>query len=59
MGAGAEAFSWQTKLSILDQMCGVLGPGDVLCDVHTQELGAAHTYHSSIIDGQRGMLSVH
>ncbi len=30
-----------------------VGPGEVLCDVYTQELGAAHSLHGRTIDGQR------
>ncbi len=39
--------------------CSVVGPGEVLCDVHTQELGAAHSLHGRTIDGQRSMQRVH
>ncbi len=46
-------------LRFLDQCCSVVSPGEVLCDVHTQELGAAHSLHSRTVDGQRSMLSVH
>uniref|UniRef100_A0A3P9K106 Uncharacterized protein n=1 Tax=Oryzias latipes TaxID=8090 RepID=A0A3P9K106_ORYLA len=28
------------------------------CDVHTQELGAVHSFHQCVVDGQRSMLSV-
>ncbi len=33
--------------------------GEVLCDVYTQELGAAHSLHGRTIDGQRSMQRVH
>ncbi len=36
-----------------------VGPGEVLCDVYTQELGAAHSLHGHTIDGQRSMQRVH
>ncbi len=39
--------------------CSVVGPGEVLCDVYTQELGAAHSHHGRTIDGQRSMQRVH
>ncbi len=44
---------------LLGQCRGVVSPGEVLCDVYTQELGAAHSLHSRTVDGQRSMLSVH
>ncbi len=43
----------------LGQCCSVVSPGEVLCELYTQELGAAHSLHSRTIDGQRSMLSVH
>ncbi len=49
----------ETQLCFLGQCCCVVSPGEVLCDVYTQELGAAHSLHSRTIDGLRSMLSVH
>ncbi len=49
----------ETLQCFLGQCCSVVSPGEVLCDVHTQELGAAHSLHSCTVDGQRSMLSVH
>ncbi len=36
----------------LGQCYRVVSPGEVLCDVHTQELGATHSLHSRTFDGQ-------
>ncbi len=49
----------ETLLCFLGQCCSVVSPGEVLCDVHTQELGAARSLHSRTVDDQRSMLSVH
>ncbi len=49
----------ETLLCFLGQCCSVVGPGEVLCDVYTQELGAAHSLHGRTIDGQRSMQRVH
>ncbi len=46
-------------LCFLGQCRSVVSPGEVLCDVHTQELGAAHSLDSRTVAGQRSMLSVH
>ena len=48
----------ETLLSLLGQTCGVVGPGEVRWDLHTQELGAVHTLHCSTIECQRGRLAV-
>ncbi len=37
----------------------LLVQGEVLCDVYTQDLGAAHSLHGRTIDGQRSMHRVH
>jgi len=58
-GSSQIAEEVETLLCFLGQCCGVVSPGEILCDVHTQELGAAHSLHSCTIDGQRNMLSVH
>ncbi len=60
-GSGSSEFAEEveTLLCFLGQCCSVVSPGEVLCDVYTQELGAAHSLHSHTIDGQRSMLSVH
>ncbi len=60
-GSGSPEFAAEVEmlLCFLGQCCSVVSPGEVLCDVHTQELGAAHSLHSRTIDGQRSMLSVH
>ncbi len=60
-GSGSSEFAEEveTLLCFLGQCCSVVSPGEVLCDVYTQELGAAHSLHSRTIDGQRSMLSVH
>ncbi len=60
-GSGSSEFAEEveTLLCILGHCCSVVSPGEVLCDVHTQELGSAHSLHSRFIDGQRSMLSVH
>ncbi len=60
-GSGSSEFAEEveTLLCFLGQCRSVVGPGEVLCDVHTQELGAAHSLHSRTVDGQRSMLSVH
>ncbi len=60
MGAGGSGFSEfaeevETLLCFLGQCCSVVGPGEVLCVVYTQELGAAHSLHGRTIDGQRSM----
>ncbi len=43
-GSGSSEFAEEveTLLCFLGQCRSVVGPGEVLCDVHTQELGAAH-----------------
>ncbi len=46
-------------MCFLGQCCSVVGPGEVLCDVYTQELGAGHSLHGRTIDGQRSMQRVH
>ncbi len=55
-GSGSSQFAEEveTLLCFLGQCCSVVGPGEVLCDVYTQELGAAHSLHSRTIDGQQG-----
>ncbi len=60
-GSGSSEFAEEveTLLCFLGQCCSVVSPGEVLCDVHTQELGAARSLHSRTVDGQRSMLSVH
>ncbi len=58
-GSFEFAEELEKLLCFLGQCCSVVSPGEVLCDVHTQELGAAHSVHSCTIDGQRSMLSVH
>lgn len=35
------------------------GEPEVLCDVHTHELGAAYPLHCSTVDSQRSMLDAH
>ena len=37
---------------LLDQSCSVHRPGEVVCDVHPQELGAADQLHSCVVDGK-------
>ncbi len=63
VGRGSGSFEFAEEVDTLQcflgQCCSVVSPGEVLCDVHTQELGAAHSIHSHTIDGQRSMLSVH
>ncbi len=60
-GSGSSEFAEEveTLLCFFVQCCSVVSPGEVLCDVYTQELGAAHSLHSRTIDGQRSLLSVH
>ncbi len=60
-GSGSSEFVEEVEmlLCFLGQCCSVVSPGEVLCDVYTQELGAAHSLHRRTIDGQRSMLSVH
>ncbi len=60
-GSGSSEFAEEveTLLCFLGQCCSVVGPGEVLCDVHTQELVVAHSLHRRTIDGQRSMQSVH
>ncbi len=60
-GSGSSEFAEEveTLLCFLGQCCSVVSPGEVLCDVHTQKLGAARSLHSRTVDGQRSMLSVH
>ncbi len=60
-GSGSSEFAEEveTLLCFLCQCCSVVGPGEVLCDVYTQELGAAHSLHGRTIDGQRSMQRVH
>ncbi len=59
--SGSSEFAEEVEmlLCFLGQCCSVVSPGEVLCDVHTQELGAAHSLHSRTVDGQRSMLCVH
>ncbi len=59
--SGSSEFAEEVEalLCFLGQCCSVVSPGEVLCDVHTQELGAARSLHSRTVDGQRSMLSVH
>ena len=54
LGSGSSQFAKEveTLLWFLGKCCGVVGLGEVLCDVHTQELGAAHSLHSRTVDGQ-------
>ena len=44
-GGGASTLIFaeevETLLSLLSKRCSVVGPGEVLGDVHTQELGVA------------------
>lgn len=47
----------EALLNFVGQRCGVGIPGEVLSDLWTQELGAAHSLHSSTVDGQWRMLS--
>ncbi len=56
-GSGSSEFAEEveTLLCFLGQCRSVVGPGEVLCDVYTQELGAAHALHGRTIDGQRSM----
>ncbi len=56
-GSGSSEFAEEveTLLCFLGQCCSVVGPGEVHCDVHTQELGAAHSLHGHTIDGQRSI----
>ncbi len=60
-GSGSSEFAEEveTLLCFLGQCRSVVSPGEVLCDVHTQERGAARSLHSRTVDGQRSMLSVH
>ncbi len=60
-GSGSSEFEEEveTLLCFLGQCRSVVSPGEVLCDVHTQELGAARSLHSRTVDGQRSMPSVH
>ncbi len=60
-GSGSSEFAQEveTLLCFLGQCRSVVGPGEVLCDVHTQELGAAHSLHGRTINGQRSMQRVH
>ncbi len=60
-GSGSSEFveEVETLLCFLGQCCSVVGPGEVLCDVYTQELGAAHSLHGRTIHGQRSMQRVH
>lgn len=47
----------EALVSLSDQRSGVEGPGELLCDMHTQKRSGAHPLRcSSTIDGQRGML---
>ncbi len=47
-GSGSSEFAEEveTLLCFLGQCRSVVSPGKVLCDVHTQELGAARSLHS-------------
>ncbi len=47
-GSGSSEFAEEveTLLCFLGQCCSVVSPGEVLCDVYTQELGAAHSPQS-------------
>ncbi len=60
-GSGSSEFAEEveTLLCFLGQCRSVVSPGEVLCDVYTQELGAARSLHSRTVDGQRSMLCVH
>ncbi len=44
-GFGSSEFAEEveTLLCFLGQCCSVVSPGEVLCDVHTQKLGAARS----------------
>ncbi len=57
-GSGSSEFAEEveTLMCFLGQCRSVVSPGEVLCDVHTQELGAARSLHSRTVDGQRSML---
>ncbi len=60
-GSGSSEFAEQVEmlLCFLGQCCSIVSPGEVLCGVHTQELGAALSLHSRTVAGQRSMLSLH
>lgn len=45
-------------LGFFGQWCSVVSLGEILCNIHTQEFGAAHLLHSSVVDGQQGVLGV-
>ncbi len=47
-GSGSSEFAEEveTLLCFLGQCRSVVSPGEVLCDVHTQELSAARSLHS-------------
>ncbi len=60
-GSGSSEFAEEVQTLLcfswpVPQCCW---SGEVLCDVHTQELGAARSLHSRTVDGQWSMLSVH
>uniref|UniRef100_A0A9J7ZV02 Uncharacterized protein n=1 Tax=Cyprinus carpio carpio TaxID=630221 RepID=A0A9J7ZV02_CYPCA len=59
--SGSSQFAEEVEmlLCFLGQCCSVVSPEEVLCDVHTQELRAAHSLQSRTFDGQRNMMIVH
>ncbi len=60
-GSGSSEFAEEVEmlLCFLGQCCSIVSPGEVLCGVHTQELGATLSLHSRTVDGQRSMLNLH
>ena len=47
-GSAHPSQEVQTLLCLLDQCRSVHRPGEVVCDVHSQELGAADHLHSRV-----------
>lgn len=44
----------EALLGLLGELCGVGGPGEVPCDVHTKEFSAPNFLHSRAVNGLWG-----
>ena len=54
-GSAHPSQEVQKLLCLLDQCCSVHRPGEVVCDVHPQQLGTADHLHSHVVDEKWSM----
>ncbi len=59
LDASEFAEEVETLLCFLGQCCSVVSPGEVLCDVYTQELGAAQKNSFSLITHKHSFFQKH